>query len=775
MRTPLLLITMTVATVAHAGDRWESDYRQLQKWQFTTEAVPIVKPVTLVRDTASWTLRSGKVRLMEPAANGRCTGLIFEGDGQFTMTVPDAVELAQLRRFALRPQLRAIDTPFTEMVLRVSDETIDRLFAGGARPPFASQALAEKRHNHWLIDLRMDVDAAIVAAMANGDVAMTASMRTADFDWLTWDYDGTRREEIQLIRWWRQFPEVWLSLDRAEDRQPNGRPGADRGRPARLDAIDVKADLTRYSLTAPVGETRQRKVKGHYRVEETITMLRDGLSALRLQLEPTAWNLTARDDRGDALSVVRDHIGARSASLDDKIYDQVLTLFFPAPPQRGEQRRIVFDYDLETENYAPGRSWYPTFPEAFDAHTARLDLLVNKRNEIRAMGELKSETETDRGKRSVWVVSKPAVMITFSTAEHFEEASVRLPDQPEIISFGDVARLNAGTRVRNAAVDVANSVQFFQNILAEKLDTPRLYVTSITSDHGQAFDGFLHLSEWSYSGQPGAEEMFRAHETAHEWFGHKVGWKSYRDQWLTESFAEYAAMMFVQSTVKDGTRHFNEILDAYEGVLKANMLGGFSKFSRPWLARMLRNSAFRQRLGPIDLGYRAGTGELPFGYMVQTYYKGPLVLHMLRSLLRYKTQSDDLFIRVLRDFVHQYSGKQASTADFQRVLEGDAPGDWSWFVHAWIESAEMPTLTWSYKVEPSGSSYKLSVTVKRSGVGDDFSLIAPVRLEFDGNRSAMMFVPVNSAEQTVSQSIDARPRAVVFAPDHSLLANIRRE
>jgi hypothetical protein len=53
----------------------------------------------------------------------------------------------------------------------------------------------------------------------------------------------------------------------------------------------------------------------------------------------------------------------------------------------------------------------------------------------------------------------------------------------------------------------------------------------------------------------------------------------------------------------------------------------------------------------FDVGFRAGTRRTPQGYMLQTYYKGALVLHMLRVLLREQSGGDDLFVEILRDFL----------------------------------------------------------------------------------------------------------------------------
>jgi aminopeptidase N len=145
-------------------------------------------------------------------------------------------------------------------------------------------------------------------------------------------------------------------------------------------------------------------------------------------------------------------------------------------------------------------------------------------------------------------------------------------------------------------------------------------------------------------------------------------------------------------------------------------------------------------------------------------------------MLRFKTGHDDVFFKILRDFIKDYSGKDASTADFQKEVEKNAPGDWSFFFNSWIYDSAIPTIRWSYKLEPTATGgSKISVTVKRSGVGDDFVMVAPVRIEFDGNRAGMFYILINKNEQTVTHELSSTPRNVVFAPDHSLLANIRRE
>ncbi len=44
--------------------------------------------------------------------------------------------------------------------------------------------------------------------------------------------------------------------------------------------------------------------------------------------------------------------------------------------------------------------------------------------------------------------------------------------------------------------------------------------------------------------------FFLAHEVAHQWWGHAVGWKNYHEQWLSEGFAQYFAALYAEKERK---------------------------------------------------------------------------------------------------------------------------------------------------------------------------------------------------------------------------------
>lgn len=775
-------IALFVAAAALSMPAWAADpatavadYQRMLNWQFSSSPIAIAAPVTITRDVATWTLDSGSIRLMEPTSTGAVTGFVFEGQGRFTMAVPDRFEAAQLRRYARR-DMTSIDEPFTQLVFRTSDDTIAKLFPTAASSTYAEHVLATKRHEFSLVERFSDIDARIAAALVNrGELQMRVDANTHGLDWLTFDYDSHRDEEINLYRLHSGRTETWVSLDRAEQRQKDGRPGTPNLSPIVMTHVDIKADLTRYGRTGTVGRNHQRTIDGHYVVVADFTAIAGDLSALRVVLSPSARELKVSDESGAELPVMRDHIGKRSIKVDNRYHDNEPTVLLRTPMKRGEKRKLRFEYVLETANFAGGRSWYPSVPDTMEEkHTARLELTVAERNEVRSMGRLEKKSVADKKETSVWIVDKPTKMLTFSTATRFEEVVIEVKSIPPIHAFGPSYQLDNRDKTHNVGADVANSMQYFQNLLGEKIEAPQFYVTSIASNHGQAFDGFLHMGEFTFaSDRSGASELFRAHEVAHEWWGHKVGAASYRDYWMSEALAEYSAMMFVQGFVKGGDQFLEEILDSYEGVVFGNFAGGFSKFARPGLLEL--NSQARGRLGPIAHGYRASTGEVPAGYVIQTYHKAPLVLHMLRTILWYRTGSDQLWQKTLRDFVKEYSGKSPTTDDFREVLEGNVGAGWGPFFDSWIYTAELPSYRWSYEIKPAEGGYTMTLNVKRSDVPPEFWTIIPVKIDYGDGKAGAFFIIDDKPEQTVTKLLQAKPKNVIFGPDHSLLAKIRKD
>ncbi len=748
-----------------------TDWKAMQDWQFGT-ATPIpTGGLVFKRDVGTFTLESGTVRLMAPAG-GSVHGLVFEGRGTMRIDVPDRDELYQLRRFTDDPELMLLDDTFTKLYIR-SSEDLEAMTGLSYSPPASKSGLAEKRQEEWLIEEWLDADARVItAALGHAQLWERIDVDTTRWSWLSFTYDSSADEEISVSRFSEGFTESWVSLQRAEDQ---GTESAWNGL-FDIEHFRIRGDLTKKGGGRAVGAKRERPTDALLTIDVRFRALEPGLGALAFSLHPQAKDIVVKTEEGTLLTVIRDHLGARTIRIDKKYSDPVVTVVLDSPLEKDELRTLRFEYELEIPTFAVGDSWYPTKPNTWrDAYTASMEFTAPAKSEVKAMGVLSGIGEAGDNFTSAWEVTTPATMLTFCVASRFDERTVEVEGVPAIHSFGPTVGISNRHQVKNVGIDVANSLRFFSWLFETPLEQRDFWVTAIPSGHGQAFDGFLHLSEWTYQSDiTGASELFRAHEVAHQWWGHRINWSSYRDQWISEAFAEYSAMMFVETTVKGGDKLFKEILEVYDAVLKGSISGGFSRFNRPWLVEF--NPEHRKRVGPISHGWRASTKEIPGGYQIQAYVRGPIVIHMLRSMLRMQTGSDDVFIAILRDFVRSYSGKPVRTADFQKVVERNTGGDLGWFFDQWIHRSEVPHIEWSYTTTSVDDGVVIRVHMARTdGEGEGFILPIPLRVELQGGTSGTLLLTLDQREKTFEQQLPAEPSKVVFNPDFAvLLTNDRK-
>lgn len=112
----VVCLTMCVsATVAlAAGDARLRELERMHGWR-AVEATTQVPPegLTFARDVATWKLESGTLRPLAPREDGFVPGFVVEGKGRFSMEVPDAFEVAPLRRFSGKAGIARVDEPFS--------------------------------------------------------------------------------------------------------------------------------------------------------------------------------------------------------------------------------------------------------------------------------------------------------------------------------------------------------------------------------------------------------------------------------------------------------------------------------------------------------------------------------------------------------------------------------------------------------------------------------------------------------------------------------------
>jgi aminopeptidase N len=247
------------------------------------------------------------------------------------------------------------------------------------------------------------------------------------------------------------------------------------------------------------------------------------------------------------------------------------------------------------------------------------------------------------------------------------------------------------------------------------------------------------------------------HEMAHQWWGHRVGWKTYHDGWLSEGFAEFSASLYVRKFGPGKVRSFWDL-------------------KRKWL--LDKDSAGHRPVdvGPLWLSLQLPTYQEGNLYQVLVYYKGAYVLEMLRVLMENPKlqEPDQAFIEMMRDFAATYGSKNASTEDFRKIVEKHIGESMEWFFNDWVYGRDVPHYDFHYNLKDGGGDKTiLECSLKQSEVSDQFAMRVPVYVHVNGQPRRLGFIAVQgSREVHGSVTLPLRPEKVTLDEFHSVLCTV---
>ncbi len=236
--------------------------------------------------------------------------------------------------------------------------------------------------------------------------------------------------------------------------------------------------------------------------------------------------------------------------------------------------------------------------------------------------------------------------------------------------------------------------------------------------------------------------FFLAHELAHQWWGQGVAPQNYRERWLAEAWAQYAAALWVRKTRGEGA--FRAILDRFA----------------VWAWR-------HTDAGPINLGHRLGhlRGD-PQIYRAIVYDKGACVVHMLRGIV-----GEEVFDQAVRGFLEARRFSKAGTDDLREALEAASGKDLKPYFDSWIYGTALPVLRYTAKTESSGSDYRTVVDVRPRNLPGPVPLQITVTTE--GERREQT-VSLSSGGGRFTVTTPQPPRKVEINGDRALLARVER-
>lgn len=693
-----------LATPAPADDtppnpgtvRYRDIVEQFREIDPDPQRVADIRDLVLTRDVGTFHLDEGRLILAEPI-EGRVCALLFTGRGRFTMTPPTVVERAQLRRFTDR---ESVDREFRNLVIFFSDSTAAEM---ERRLTFTAGRISREER----AQLRYAVN---YLGRRRGDTFDPHLMKTILEDWDTGlfysHFSESRTEpsffvlnplEWEEVRYQRRFKAAsYLYL------------------PETITQFHLQRD---YRSGDPFRDEPERDFFRihHYRIRTVLEGSRLDFSATaEVDLESLhdgqtwAWFRIFEDMKMDTVRWAGSDSAAHFFKSED---NPILWVRLPRRMDAGDTATLHLRYHgelLERRDdwffIRASRGWYPIHGLRQRA-TFDLSFRYPERFQFASVGSRIFSDTTAGEVLSRWVLESPAPVASFNVGffKPFDFPQEGMPDITVLISEDSWRR--AGTRQVRSEVgssddmeqqvgeDVVDSFRLFQNAFGPR-PGERFYATEIPFRHGEAFPGLIHLSWLTFemTSERGDDEVFRAHEVAHQWWGIGVDGRSYHDVWLSEGIAEYCGWWYFQEVVRQ----------------EDDSEDRFHRFLRDWRERILSNRKFLlgsgQEAAPIWLGPRTWSSDTEGDYTLIIYKKGAWVLHMLRMMLRdTDSGSDSVFTNILTRFYREYEGRKASTEDFIATAETVSGRPLGWFFDQWVYGAAEPRYRVAHTTEADSS------------------------------------------------------------------------
>jgi len=239
-----------------------------------------------------------------------------------------------------------------------------------------------------------------------------------------------------------------------------------------------------------------------------------------------------------------------------------------------------------------------------------------------------------------------------------------------------------------------------------------------------------------------------AHEIAHHWFGHRAMVTDRRETWLSESFAEYVSGIAMGALKIKGPQKVQGFPDMLVG----------------W--RQQSNEV--EQLGSVLGANQIGGNESWLHRICLLYNRGPLLLHMLRTMV-----GDAQFMDMLRLHLDRADGSTVTTADFRNAVKEVRGFDMGWFFDQWVAQGGIPVVRYQYRVDKVKGGYVMTGELRQEPEKYR-KLVVPLLLEMKGGVKAVKIVVQKEPVTTFSFELPEEPRRVLVDPNKNNLAKYKR-
>jgi len=387
-----------------------------------------------------------------------------------------------------------------------------------------------------------------------------------------------------------------------------------------------------------------------------------------------------------------------------------------------------------------GRNWLATVDHPYDKATCEFLVTAPAHYQVVSNGLLVEETDLDNGfrlthwKQSVpiapWLYVLGVARFAVQYVDYFDNKSIQtwVFHQDRDAGFYDFAE------------PTKKVLEFFSSYVGPFSYEKLANIQSNASGGGMEAASAIMYSDNSVVGDRNIRwRNVVIHELAHQWFGNAVTEYDWDDVWLSEGFATYFTLLFIEHEY------------------------GHDEFIAGLQSSKQRVDDFYEK-NPEYRIVHDNLNDMSKVTSSQTYQKGSWTLHMLRGVV-----GTENFWKGIKSYYKKYQNVNANTADFKREMEEASGQDLSKFFDQWLYKPGTLKLdgTWQYSSKSKEFSINLNQVQKD---GSLFTMPIEVAIFFkDQSQPEIKTLKIDQKLNAFTFKVESEPVKIILDPNSWVL------
>ena len=407
---------------------------------------------------------------------------------------------------------------------------------------------------------------------------------------------------------------------------------------------------------------------------------------------------SVRKDKG----MVVDAVSVNNTAVDYTHGNDELIISLPAPSTKNQTLTFTIQYhgipydglrigatklgdrSFFNENWPNrGRHWLPIVDHPYDKATSEFIVKAPSHYKVVSNGLLMEESELGNSTRLThWKQSVPVSSWLFVLG--VADFAVKYVDEFRGKSIQTwVYAKNREAGFYDFDEPTKKVLEFYSNYVGPYAYEKLANIQTPSVNGGMETSSAIFYGEDLVTGK--RDERTRnvvIHEIAHQWFGNAITETTWDDAWLSEGFATFFTLLFIEDEYGK---------DEYtKGIIKARKSVYDMSVKMPDFSIVSERTAEKE--------------DVTSGI---TYQKGAWVIHMLRNLMGEKN-----FKKGIQNYYAKYFNANTTTSEFRAEMEKVSGKDLTLFFKQWLYQPINPTINASWKYD--ANTKKLNVQLQQA-------------------------------------------------------------